>query len=153
MALYSSFYPYTLMLLKKSAEEHVCIHHVISPRLRMLLWCEINVNTAHCEHPCNSLQPFQILWMIILGSSVCKDLETSRVRLFLKHAAPSAVQNYAQNPLERIAMLSHFSIRNASIYFPSPSDECVQWGKLTGLSWVSEFGELSGWVHWVEIIA
>ncbi len=28
-----------------------------------------------------------------LGSSVCKDLETSRVRLFLKHAVPSSVQN------------------------------------------------------------
>ncbi len=66
---------------------------VILPRLRMLLWREINVNTAHCEHPCNSLQPFLILWMIILGSSVCKDLETSRVRLFLKHAVPSTVQN------------------------------------------------------------
>ncbi len=66
---------------------------VISPLLRMLLWCEINVNTAHCELSCKSLQPFPNLWMIILGSSMCKDLETSRVRLFLKHAAPSAVQN------------------------------------------------------------
>ncbi len=67
--------------------------YVISPRLRMLLWRGINVNTAQCEHPCNSLQPFGILWMIILGSSVSKDLETSRERLFLKHAAPSDVQN------------------------------------------------------------
>ncbi len=36
---------------------------VISPRLRMLLWHQINVNTAHCEHLCNSLQPFWILWL------------------------------------------------------------------------------------------
>ncbi len=83
------------MLMKKSAEERLCVQlsHVISPRLRMLLWREINVNTAHYEHPCNSLQTFRILWITILGSSVCKDLETSRVQLFLKHAAPSAVQN------------------------------------------------------------
>ncbi len=53
-----------LMRIVRSAES------VISPRLRMLLWRKINVNTAHCEHSCNSLQPSLILWMIILGSSV-----------------------------------------------------------------------------------
>ncbi len=38
------------MLMKKS----VVRESVISPLLRMLLWRKINVNTAHCEHPCNS---------------------------------------------------------------------------------------------------
>ncbi len=71
-------------VLKSACAFGSWLSHVISPWLRMLLWREIIVNTAHCEHPCNSLQPFRILWMIILGSSVCKDLETSRVRLILK---------------------------------------------------------------------
>ncbi len=39
------------MLVNKSAEERLCVQpsHVISPRLGMLLWREINVNTSHCE--------------------------------------------------------------------------------------------------------
>ncbi len=52
-------YPHTQTLTKKSAEEHLCV-------------LQINASTAHCEHPCNSLQTFRIVWMIILGSSVCK---------------------------------------------------------------------------------
>ncbi len=59
-----------------------------------------------------------------------KDLETSRVWLFLNHAVPSAVQNKAQNRLEKESrciriiselMLNPFQIRDALIYFPSPS--------------------------------
>ncbi len=57
MALQSSFYPHTQMLMKKSASAE----SVISLLLRMLLWRKINVNTAPCEHPCNSLQPLLIL--------------------------------------------------------------------------------------------
>lgn len=60
--------------------------HVISPRLRMLLFTSTFSNFMN----------------IILGSSACKDLEASRVRLLLKHAVPSAVQNKSQNRLERI---------------------------------------------------
>ncbi len=67
------------MLVLKSA-------YVISPRLRMLLLASTFSNFMN----------------IILGSSACKDLEASRVRLLLKHAVPSAVQNKSQNRLERI---------------------------------------------------
>ncbi len=79
----------------------------------MLLWRQIHVNTARCEHPCDSLQPFLILWMIILGSSACKDLETSSVRLFLKHA---------------VTRLSSESMRSHSRCIGVFSDVCVQTG-------------------------
>ncbi len=51
---------------------------------------------------------------------MCNDLETSRVRLFVKHAAPSTVQNRLEkeSPCIRIiseSMLNHFSIRDASV--------------------------------------
>lgn len=81
----------------------------------------------------DSLQCFQTVWMIILGSSVCKEQKASRERLFLKHAAISADQNQAQNRLERESWCifkisestwNHFLIHNALIYFPSPS---LQW--------------------------
>ncbi len=70
--------------------------HVLAIRLRMILWHELNVNTAYCENPCNYLQPFRTLWMIILGSSVrnCKQ-----------------VQNWFQRELR--------CIHDASIYCPN----------------------------------
>ncbi len=54
------------MLMKKSAEEHWVCNLTSAQNAFMIN--EINVNMG--EHPCNSLQPFLILWMIILGSSV-----------------------------------------------------------------------------------
>ncbi len=89
----------------------------------MLLWCEINVNTAHCEHPCNSLHPFQILWMIILGSGqVCV-----RIWLFLKHLLfktklriDSGKNRDAFGKSQNRCGIV-FSFRDASIYFPSPN--------------------------------
>ncbi len=105
--------------------------HVISPRLRMLLWRWINVNTAYCKHPCDSLQPFRTLWMFILGSSVHKDLETS----ISKACSAICCSKLAQNPLQKESpcirkipesMLNHFSIREALIYFPSPIQNAAQ---------------------------
>ncbi len=81
------------MLMKKSAEEHLYfrLSHVISPRLRILLWHKINVNSPLWTTLAIRFNLFKFYeW---LGSSVFKDLETSRVRPFLKHAVPSAVQN------------------------------------------------------------
>ncbi len=116
--------------LKCSRRRALVRESVISPLLRMLLWREINVNTAHCEHPCNSRQPFLILWMIILGSSVCKDLETSRLRLFLKACSAFCCSKLSSESIPEESqcirkipesILNHFSIRDASIYCPSPS--------------------------------
>ncbi len=55
----------------------------LSTRLLQRILC----NEAH-ESPCNSLQPFRNLWMLILQKVrvvyVCEELEESRIRVFLK---------------------------------------------------------------------
>ncbi len=117
----------TLKCSWRRAEERLCVRpsHVISPRLRMLLWREINVNTAHCEHPCNSLQPFfkdfrKIpkfeICIIILGSF--GSIAVSKAR-----SAICCSKLSSESTRERIAMHSENlridaeSFLDASIYF------------------------------------
>ncbi len=102
--------------------------------LRLLLWCEINVNTAHCEHHLNSFQHFRML-----ASSSLHKLEPNmiRVRLLLKHAVSSAVRNWAQNRFERESWcISRFTMHRFifPVLLPITGTE-ILFKDLKGLKW------------------
>lgn len=55
---------------------------------------EVNVNLYHFEHFCDLLKPSTTLLVIIPGlSGMCKELDASKVLLFVKHTASSADRN------------------------------------------------------------
>lgn len=61
---------------------------------------DMNLKKAHYEHSC-TCKPFLPSVMVILGSSgICRELNASRVRLFVKHTA-SAVKTKLLNQFKR----------------------------------------------------